>query len=76
MVVDEQAELLRALAQKVSAQQDARSAARFTARAVEAEGSAAVPRGILPSSSVLDLSEDDLPDEEPADEDAEAEAGP
>jgi hypothetical protein len=76
MVVEVQAELLRAFAQKMSVRQNARSAARFTARAVEAEESAAVLRSILPSSSVLDLSEDDLHDGEPADEDAEVEASP
>ena len=76
MVAQVQAELLRAFAQKMSVRQNARSAARFTARAVEAEESAAVLRSILPSSSVLDLSEDDLHDGEPADEGAEAEASP
>jgi hypothetical protein len=76
MVVEVQAELLRAFAQKMSVRQNARSAARFTARAVEAEESAAVLRSILPSSSVLDLSEDDLHDGEPSDEDAEVEASP
>jgi hypothetical protein len=76
MVVNEQPELLRALAQEMSAPQNVRSAAWFTAGAVEAEESAAVPRSILLSSSVLGLSEDDLPDEEPADGDAEAEASP
>jgi hypothetical protein len=76
MLVNEQPELLRALAQEMSAPQNARSAAWFTAGAVEAEESAAVPRSIPLSSSVLDLSEDDLPDEEPADGDAAAEASP
>jgi uncharacterized protein (UPF0147 family) len=76
MVVEVQAEFLRALAQKMSVRQNVRSAARFTARAVEAEESAAVLRSILPSSSVPDLSEDGLHDGEPADEHAEAEASP
>jgi hypothetical protein len=53
-----------------------RFAAWFTARAVEAEESAEVLRSILLSSSVLDLSQDDLHDQEPADEGGEAEASP
>jgi two-component system chemotaxis response regulator CheB len=73
-IINEQAKLLRALAEKMSARQNARSAGRFTARAVEAEESVAVLRRILLSSSVLDLSEDDLHDEEPAPADAEADA--
>jgi two-component system chemotaxis response regulator CheB len=69
-IISEQAKILRALAQKMSTQQNARSAARFTARAVEAEESVAVLRNILLSSSVLDLSEDELHADEPADAEA------
>ena len=55
MVVNEQPELLRALAQEMSAPQNVRSAAWFTAGAVEAEESAAVPRSILLSLSLIHI---------------------
>jgi hypothetical protein len=66
-IIDGQAKLLRALVEKMSAQGNSRSAVRFAARAVEAEESVAILRNVLLSSTVLDLSEDDLHDDEASD---------
>jgi two-component system chemotaxis response regulator CheB len=65
-IINEQAKLLRALAEKMTAQGNVHSAARFAARAAEAGESVAILRNILLSSSVLDLSEDDLHEDEPS----------
>lgn len=70
-IINEQAKLLRMLAEKMRAQGNSRSTARFAARAAEAEQSVALLRNVLLSSTVLDLSEDDLHLDEASDNPAE-----
>ena len=59
-IINEQAKLLRALAEKMKTQGNPRSADRFASRAGEAEESVAILRHLLEASTVLDLSEDEF----------------
>jgi two-component system chemotaxis response regulator CheB len=71
-ILNEQAKLLRMLAGKMAAQGSSRSAERFSDRAAEAEQSVAALRNVLLSSTILDLSEDDLHAGQPGDAETEA----